>query len=367
MNEQHDIALEYSPDALCVTQRLGDLMERRGSEGIFAVMNTPSKALENFALQSKEGSCDYPDVLERFAFWDDHLRSKKNVFDDSIPSAYLTECDQGVYGGIVGGEVRYMCMPQSGWVSSMVPPILKDWCGFDTLKIDTHSLIYKRFRTQLDMFAEKSNKKFGISHFILIDGFNFGFELMGATETYMLMVESPDLLKQVIDFAFEVNVLVQDAFFDGGVLFNGGTCSNMFQWVGGRIVSESVDPFHMTSVDDFEKWGREPIERIFDRFDGGVTHIHGNGRHLLEAVCEVGGLKGISLHDDTGFAQAFDILPSIRSCTGDMPLAVNCEFDEFRRALYAEKLVGGVLYNVCSVPDESTANKIMDKVRKYRC
>ena len=78
------------------------------------------------------------------------------------------------------------------------------------------------------------------------------------------------MLKRVIDFAFEVNVLIQDTFFDAGVLLNGGTCSNMFQWVPGKIVSESVDPFHMTSVDDFEKWGREPMERIFDYFDGGI-------------------------------------------------------------------------------------------------
>ena len=53
----------------------------------------------------------------------------------------------------------------------------------------------------------------------------------------------------------------------------GGTLSNFAQWIPGRIVSESVDPFHMTSVAYFETWGREPAERILSRFDGGVVRV----------------------------------------------------------------------------------------------
>ena len=67
--------------------------------------------------------------------------------------------------------------------------------------------------------------------------------------------------------------------------------SNFAQWVPGRIVSESIDPYHMTSVDYFEQWGREPAERILRHFDGGVIHIHGNGRHLLEAAATLQGLS----------------------------------------------------------------------------
>jgi hypothetical protein len=36
--------------------------------------------------------------------------------------------------------------------------------------------------------------------------------------------------------------------------------------VPGKIINESVDPFHMTSVDYFEQWGREPAQRFIDRF-----------------------------------------------------------------------------------------------------
>ena len=90
----------------------------------------------------------------------------------------------------------------------------------------------------------------------------------------------------------------------------------MVEWIPGRIVSESVDPFHMTSIDYFEKWGREPVERILAAFDGGVLHIHGNGRHLLEAVSTLRGLKAVFLADDLHFPPAFSVLGKLRRRLG---------------------------------------------------
>ncbi len=208
--------------------------------------------------------------------------------------------------------------------------------------------------------------KFGISHFILIDSLNFVFELLGATETYMSLEEHPEMIRRATDFAFDLNVQIQSTFFDMAPALDGGTYSNMVQWVPGRIVSESLDPFHMTSVDYFERWGREPIERIFARFDGGVVHIHGNGRHLLEAACTLKGLKAIFMGDDMGFPLAFDILDELRTRAGDMPLVMQVDFDAFTDRLNSHNLTGGVFYKVQGVPDVAAANRCMEKVRQYR-
>ena len=147
------------------------------------------------------------------AFWDELLAERAAIHDDSIPSAYLSEMDQGLYGGIVGGKVQFMAHPENGWISSMVPPILEDWEGFPRLTIDQQSPWYRFYLQELELFREASHGKFGISHFILIDGLNFVFELFGATQTYLELVDHPEKVREAIEFAYRLNVDVQRTFF----------------------------------------------------------------------------------------------------------------------------------------------------------
>jgi hypothetical protein len=358
--------LAYKSNASEVIKRLRALYERRSRDRIFARLDVPSKALAEFQSKYSEGFCDYPEPAERIKFWDQLLAERTLLEDDSIPSAYLSEMDQGLYGGVLGGKAQFMAHPENGWISSMVAPLLSDWSEFDKLQFDRSHPWFQRYHRQLRTFIEGASGKFGLSHFILIDGLNFAFELVGATETYLSLVERPAMIRQAIEFAFKLNLEIQNVFFDLAPLVAGGTASNMVQWIPGRIVSESVDPFHMTSVDYFETWGREPIERILGRFDGGVVHIHGNGRHLLEAVSTIQGLKAIYLGDDKGFPRAFEILDTLQARTGDLPLVVTTDYASFCDRLAKQSLCGGVFYQVQNVPDLDTANRLMEKVRKYR-
>ena len=48
-------------------------------------------------------------------FWDALFAERAAVLDDSVPAAYLSELDQGLYGWeYVGGEVRFMAHPENG-------------------------------------------------------------------------------------------------------------------------------------------------------------------------------------------------------------------------------------------------------------
>jgi len=360
------IELRYKPNAADVTSRLRRLYERQASNQIFAAFTVPSPALDDFARQYPEGSCDSPDLSERIAFWDRLLAERTLLEDDSIPSAYLTEMDQGLYGGLFGGDVQFMAHPENGWISSMVAPLLNDWSEFEALRFNESAPWFLRYLDQLDTFVQGAAGKFGVSHFILIDSLNFVFELVGATNTYVSLIECPDVVRRAINFAFDLNVRIHETFFDKVGLLAGGTASNMVKWVPGRIVSESVDPFHMTSVEYFEQWGREPVERILGHFDGGVLHIHGNGRHLMEAVSTIRGLKAIYLGDDRGFPTAFDVLHELRARTSDVPLVVSVEFNDFTQKLDQHQLPGAVLYHVTGADSIDTVNRTMERVRAYR-
>lgn len=358
--------LAYCPHLPLVLERLRAFYGERRTDLVLATMQIPLQALAAFRATHPAGYCGYPDPAERAAFWDAYYAERAQVPDDSVPSAYLTEMDQGLYGGLLGGQVQFMCDPETGWISSMVEPILHDLAEVTELRFDPEHEWFRRYLRQLDVFVEHAQGKFGVSHFILINGLNFVFELVGATRTYLALVERPDLVERALELAFRVNLAVQEAFFAHTPQVEGGTCSNMLQWVPGRIISESVDPFHMTSVDYFEQWGRPVLERIFARFDGGGVHIHGNGRHLLSAVSSVRGLKGIWLGDDRGFPPAFEVLPEIRRQVGDLPLVTMVPCARFREALEGHRLIGGVLYNVTDVPDVEAAQQLMEQVREYR-
>jgi len=179
---------------------------------------------------------DMPEMLkerygDKLVFWDAVLRERRIINDDSIPAIYLSEFDEGLYGGLLGADVRFLRHPGSGFVSSMTPLFVEDWS-------------------------------------------------------------------------------------------------------------------------EFEKWGREPIEKIFGKFNGGVLHLHGNGRHLLPAVSSIRGLKVIHLGNDTGFPPAFDILDELKKkvCPEKTRLSVDIEYKKFRKRLDKHCLHGGVFYDVGAVP-----------------
>jgi len=358
--------LAYKANAAATMQRLRSLYDRVALDQIFAVFELPSVALAEFRREHPEPFCSYPDPRTRIRFWDEFLREKAPLEDDSMPSAYLSEFDQGLYGGLVGGEVRFMAHSENGWISSMVPPLLRNWSGLGSLSLAETSPWWQLYLDQLSHFTAGAMGRFGISHFILIDSLNFAFELVGATHTYLSLSEHSEAVRKAIEFAFHLNLKVQAAFFERVPLFEGGTFSNMVQWIPGRIISESVDPFHMTSVACFEEWGREAVQRMFDRFDGGVLHLHGNGRHLLEAVSSLRGLKAVHMGDDRGFIPASEILPDLRARAGTLPLVVNLEYPAFVHKLTSHELAGGILYRVQNTPGPSDANRWMKSVRDYR-
>ena len=134
-----DFPFCYCPDGGARLERLRSLYTERPQDQIFARMEVETNALRKFAAKYPPGYTERPDLAQRVAFWDELLAERAAIHDDSIPSAYLSEMDQGLYGGIVGGKVQFMAHPENGWISSMVPPILEDWEGLPKLAIDRQS------------------------------------------------------------------------------------------------------------------------------------------------------------------------------------------------------------------------------------
>ncbi len=358
--------LAYKKNLNDTLNRLNEFYGGRGEGKIYAQMNVFSTFQKEYLSKNPPGERSYPDPNERIRVWDEFLKERQDIEDDSMPVCYLSEFDQGLYAGLVGGEIRFLQNEDTIWISSMVKPFFDDLRLIKDMKLDPGHIWYKNFQQQLRVFRDYARGKFGIGHFILIDSFNFLYELRGATRAYLDAEENPDLVKTVIDFAYQLNVWVMETFFEEISLFKGGTFSNFGQWIPGRVVSESVDPFHMTSVDYFLKWGKEPIEKIFSYFDGGLIHLHSNGRHLLKSVANLKGIKAILMANDIWNPPSITLLNEFNTLRDSVPLIVPTTYQDFINSLREHSLIGNAFYIIDEVPDILVANRLMEEVRNYR-
>lgn len=358
--------LQYKPNAVEVVQRLTSLWGRQARDQIFARIEVPSPALQEFAATHADGETTYPDPHERIDFWDRHLRSEAAVEDDWMPIAYLSEFDEALCAALIGGEMRFMTHAAIGWVSSMSPPCLSDLSGVDDLKIDPDHPVMQRLEAQCRIFAEGARGKFGVAPYIVIDALNFVAETRGMTQAFLDVMDSPEETKRLMQFALELNIFTQERTFDLLDDFMGGAFVNMGSWAPGRCVLFSVDAYHMARPDYFEEWGRPYIQPLLDHFDGGLLHLHSNGRHLLETVSSMPGLQCVMLLDEDWSSRVYDELPEHHQKANGVPLVVMCHWEEFLRDLNAHALLGNVFYRVSGCPSADEANRAMEKVRAYR-
>jgi hypothetical protein len=358
--------LEYKPNAEAIVQRLTELWSRKAQDRIFAHLRVRSPALEEFAATYTDGPCEYPEPEERIAFWDRCLEPERHVEDDWMPIAYLSEFDEGLCASLCGGTMEFLMHSDIGWISSMCKPCLDDLAKIDELKIDPEHPSIQRLDRQLKVFAEGARGKFGIAPYIVIDALNFVAEVRGMTQAFIDVLDSPEEVKRLMQFAYELNVFTQERTYSALDGFAGGSFVNMGSWAPGRPVLFSVDAYHMAKPDFFEEWGRPYIQPLLDHFDGGLLHLHSNGRHLLESVRTMPGLLCIYLLDEPWNPRAYDRLEEMKEKAGDVPVVVNCGWNEFCRDLDRRRLPGNVLYQVSDVPSAKEANRVMENVRAYR-
>ena len=348
-------------------ERLGELFSGGGTDRIYAGMGTrgyhqvkkcenPDAYGENRFLELDDG--DYAALLERHA-----AGEKDEIDDDSFPYYYPNEFDEAIYGALVGAKAVFSVDEHR--VSSMVFPFVKDLDEVRHFVMDEGHPWFKAYKKRLEMGAKNLKGKIGINDVIDITGLNYLVEILGATEAYLALFDVPEKAKYAMDFSTAQNIWLREMFFDVVGLQDGG--SFVFgHWFPGKVVNESVDAFHLASAETFERWGRGPLEKMFSHFDGGALHLHGNGRHLLESVSEVKGLKFITMGDDRPFPPAHEVVEELAARSKNVPIEVFIPYEAFAKRLAEKTLPGNVFYTVWSVPDSDTGNRLMGKVKSYR-
>ena len=106
-----------------------------------------------------------------------------------------------------------MAVPGNGWISSMVVPLLSGWDDFEKLQWDARGAVARAYSEMMDAYVHAAAGRYGISHFVLINGFNFLYELFGATRAYLEADENPERVRGAIELGYRLNMWVQNRFF----------------------------------------------------------------------------------------------------------------------------------------------------------
>ena len=133
----------YKDNEEQVLERLNRLYTGSGHDRIYARMNIPSPTLLSYAEKYSDGETKYPPTDERIEFWDSYLKEFKTLEDDSLPLAYLSEFDEGLYGGLLGAETRFLRDTGTGWISSMAIPFINDLSEIRSLDMAASSKWHK--------------------------------------------------------------------------------------------------------------------------------------------------------------------------------------------------------------------------------
>lgn len=359
-------------DLTSTIARLKMLYAGQGEDRVFArmLLTLPASMrtrLEERAAQIPEDGIPAPDAL--FPLWEDTLRFTNAVEDDWVPSIYPRPYDQGIYGTLFGATMEMNRVGPPGVLSSATRPLEgKTYDELVRLAAEPREDGLQRMEKDLREFAVLCRARWGVAVTITIDGFNL-CQQIGGMQFLWDLYDRPKELKRFLEAGVELNIKVVERqraaigmTCEGGVydFFNAG-------WLPDHGIPMSVDCYNMCSAEVYAEFGRPYQQRLLDYFGAGNFHVHGNGRHLLPEIAKLKGCIVADIANDGSNVTATDDVASIKKTLGDVIPLVTCHKDRFEQMLRDQSLVGGVYYRVgpCDTADE--ANRLMERVRRYRC
>ncbi|MCP4196460.1 MAG: hypothetical protein GY762_04850 [Proteobacteria bacterium] len=348
-------SLEYKPALSEVVDRHRLLWSGQLPNGILA-------RVDPMELPFDDPLSHCPDIPAMAAAWDHNYRVRRGVEDDLLPVARVS-FGSAAYGGYLGAEVIFS--NGAGWSR----PFLADYSQVAQLRFDERNDWIQRQQEACRHFVQIAQDKFAVCENEQMDGLNLA-ELLRGSAIYTDLYDYPRELHRLLDFASHFNIRLtelQRDLLDPCLIYQEGIFSIFRVWLPGRTVWVSIDAYGLCSPETFREFGAPYLQQVMDHFGGGWIHIHSTDIRLLPEVVKLSGIVGIGILDDLDAPRGFDLLTEIRRVTGDIPLQIDCRFEELEQGLTKRNLPGGVMYMAKQgVETVAQANRLMEKVRTYR-
>ena len=316
---------------------------------------------------------DVPGMLRRF---EEQLgpepEPENQVYDDGVQIAIVkpeNPFGSGWVGAMFGAKLH--TLTSNSETITQTDPVITDWAQLEKLKFDENNEWLQKILSALRYFVEHASRPFAIGLWELLDGANFVGLMRGTTQLYYDLADRPPELGRLYELgftsacrAFEMKRDIVKPHNDK--VFGHQAYSDMAPGYG--LPWTDTDAYTVCSPAVFTEVGLENKQRIIDRFGGGEIFVHGLGQHIVPVVAQLKGLTQFHVFDDPKCPTYFSIRNRIRQQIFDIPLAMDCNLDEFADALSERTLPGGVHYRVFAPKGvkASDLNDLMKRVRQYR-
>jgi hypothetical protein len=283
---------------------------------------------------------------ERRACWFD-VEYQVDLFDKSIEGRtfhgetfpiFWPNLGPNVYAAFYGVELEF------GEVTSWSEPIVEGWDDLSHLKLDTSNVYFKKIEELTQHALERCPGKFLVGYTDLHPGIDCVAAWRGMDQLCIDMVDSPDLVGQLIELAIADFEWVYD-HFDAMLKAHNQPSST---WMGvpsfGRMHIPSCDFAALISSQFFDEFGLPALAREVKTMSHNIFHLDGRGvaRHL-DTILEVQGVHAIQwvqgVGDDLPIMQWIPFIREIQS--RHVPIIVDlnkAELDEFMAEMTPEGL-----------------------------
>lgn len=226
-----------------------------------------------------------------FQYWDEQLKQRIELLDDSIPTA-PTDLGPALMGGIMGAEIKF----ENGTSWSEHP--LKNWDDMDKYSFTPDNKWVKLIKNMTKYFLKNSQGKFAVGLANLMGPADILTCLRGPNSVCLDLYEHPQELRRLSEKCVEAYIKTINIQFDLIPRYYDGTCEGYMIWTPGRSNWLTCDISSILSPELYRNFFMEYDQQIVDELDNCWMHVHSGGAYMIEEFVKLKGLRGIQIVND---------------------------------------------------------------------
>lgn len=227
--------------------------------------------------------------MDRYeVFWE----KRKNLDDDLIPSLRpfygIAEHSAFVGGKVVfGGDTSYHEHP------------LTDWSMLENLRCMEENENFSMLMESMEYLKEKGQQK---GFFAALRGADGPMDMANAirgNELFTDFYDEEENVHKLGDFCAKAAQWTYDHQLERVDIVNDGVMSGFGVWLPGHSVGHfSEDWSGMCSARFYEEFGVLHTQKMLEKYDCGLVHVHAMGRHVIPLIASIDKIKYVEISED---------------------------------------------------------------------